>query len=298
MAKASPSPRSSTFSPSLSAASSLAVRSGRRCWRRFRRWANTTTRAGSRAEARLPPALRKLRRSASESEMGHCRARDDRAGMTDHRRCEAMSGESGGFHGAAREAEGEIAGVEGISRRRRIDRHDALGNRHMAALAGTVGKASLRAELHRHLGNSVGGAARDRRRGIGVAEKPLLVLEGREGDIDPSEKALDHPSRRRRIGPAGGPVVAIESDAVARLPRSTQRREEAVARRIAEDREGYRREIDEVIAGQRGEKRCRRGVAKELARRRRRAVVEEAPLAAPVEANEVEAWELARKPRH
>ena len=159
-------------------------------------------------------------------------------------------------------------------------------------------KQPRRAELDRHLGDAK--AVQAARRGLRVrdAKQCLIIVEGRQRDVDPAQHIVEGGARLVPVGPAGRPEIAVEDDAAALRPDAVGKRCQRLALRRIENRERDPGQIQQVVAGQLlGDARPVRAL-QHLARRRCRAPVGEAPLAVRIGADRVETRQATGQTRH
>ena len=87
--------------------------------------------------------------------------------------------------------------------------------------------------------------------GVLHAEQGLLVVERRQGDVDPLEHLVERGARRVGVGPANGAVVAVERHPPAVRAHRIRERDQRRALRRIEDRERDPGEIEEIVARER-----------------------------------------------
>ncbi len=167
--------------------------------------------------------------------------------MTDHLAGELMCGERRLAGLLAGEPRRQIAGVEAIAGRGRVDRHDHLRHRDERALAAGRDQRTVRAVLHDDLGDTERLHAFDCGFRAGVAPQHGLVVIGRQRDIDALERLEEHRTGAGEIAaPAARAEVAVEGDLDALLARHFQDGEETADAVVGIKRQRDAGEIDEL----------------------------------------------------
>src|SRR5262249_25712119 len=152
-------------------------------WARFFR--KTAKFAGklknSRETPENPPRANSRRSAACSYQLLQawgCRARDDGAGIAHHGSREAVARPRRLLRRGSREARAEIAGIEAVAGRGRIDGRHRFRNRHVDEPAAGQDDAAGSAALHHDLWDARSRVAASGRLRIAIAAYGLLVLEG------------------------------------------------------------------------------------------------------------------------
>jgi hypothetical protein len=178
----------------------------------------------------------------------------------------------------AKDARGEIGRIEGIAGRRGVDRLQDLRRRDLDPLAARFDQAAEWAALDDDLANAVRLEARDAGGRIGIAEQRLLILQGRQCDIDQRQDCVECASRGFRIAPAPRAVIAVKGDPAATTARGDQKRAQPRLTRLAIERQADAGEVEPVEARQPLQRRIVSAI-EEFARRRAVPPIEETAFA-------------------
>ena len=189
-----------------------------------------------------------------------------------------MSASGGGFSIAAGQANGQIAGAEGVAGGGGIHHllFGQLDGRHFPQrLPANRDQAGIRSALHHHLFHAGGVGAGDHLGDRFFPPQRVFIVEGQKRDIGAGEHLLINLLRLRLAGPQARAIVVVEDHLAAVGAALTQQREQRCTTDRAENGEADTAQIEIVESGQLfANRRCAIALQPEFCRRLVAPVVE------------------------